>query len=67
VPYAVEEWTYALPWSTNEPEKIEHYKLKRPEDVIWGVGISDIVVDDECVYTARQFENYVELYARDHT
>jgi hypothetical protein len=63
--YVEEEWTYALPWSTGKAERIEYYRLLKPDDVTGpGVGIRGIAVDDECIYTARQVESHIELYAR---
>jgi len=63
-PYANEEWTYAFPFATGVPSKLEYFKAQKPEQVPADTGIRDIAVDDECVYIARQLEGYLAIYAR---
>ncbi|MBN1610536.1 MAG: hypothetical protein JW940_28155 [Polyangiaceae bacterium] len=64
VPYAPEEWTYELPWSTGTAKKIEYFKALKPDETPPDVGIRGLAVDDECLYVARQLEKYTALYAR---
>lgn len=64
VPYASEEWTYELPDSTGKAKKLEHFKVINPDGIPEDVGVRGLAVDDECLYTARQLEKHIAIYAR---
>jgi hypothetical protein len=64
VPYMPEEWTYEVPWSTGKPKKIEYFKASKPDEVPPDVGIRGLAADDECLYIARQLDQFVVIYAR---
>ncbi len=64
VPYGTEEWTYELTRASGQAKKLEYYKAVKPDETPPDVGIRGLAVDDECLYTARQLEKYMVLYAR---
>ena len=53
-----------MPWSTGKPRKIEYFKASKPDEVPDDVGIRGLAADDECLYIARQLDQFVVIYAR---
>lgn len=49
--------------SSGKAQKLESYKALNPDVRPVDVEILGLAMDEECLYTARQFEKHVELYA----
>jgi hypothetical protein len=65
-PYATEECTYEVSWSTGKSHKRDCFKAERPDEFPPDVGVRGIAVDDECIYTMRKHQKYTALYARSY-
>jgi len=63
-PYATEECTYEVSWSTGKSNKRDCFKAERPDEFPPDVGVRGIAVDGECIYTMRKHQKYTALYAR---
>lgn len=59
--YGTRHTLLVLPPSGGEGKELEWFAIA---DVVSGSGVSDIAVDDACVYLAKYVDRYVEILAR---
>ena len=62
--YARDAWIYEVPWATGKAQKVQYFKLLKPDEFPPSLGVLGFSADDECIYYARDLEKYIVLYAR---